>query len=62
MHARMHSGDVAIMDRDGYVKIVGRIKDMILRGGENIGPLEVEEYLLSHEAIGEVHVIGVPRL
>ena len=56
----MHSGDVAIMDKDGYVKIVGRIKDMILRGGENIGPLEVEEYLLSHEAIGEVHVIGVP--
>ncbi len=56
----MHSGDVAIMDTDGYVKIVGRIKDMILRGGENIGPLEIEEYLLSHEAISEVHVIGVP--
>lgn len=56
----MHSGDVAIMDSDGYVKIVGRIKDMILRGGENIGPLEIEEYLLSHESISEVHVIGVP--
>lgn len=56
----MHSGDIAIMDSDGYVKIVGRIKDMILRGGENIGPLEIEEYLLSHEAISEVHVIGVP--
>jgi fatty-acyl-CoA synthase len=56
----MHSGDVAIMDSDGYVKIVGRIKDMILRGGENIGPLEIEEYLLSHETISEVHVIGVP--
>ncbi len=56
----MHSGDVAVMDSDGYVKIVGRIKDMILRGGENIGPLEIEEYLLSHEAISEVHVVGVP--
>jgi fatty-acyl-CoA synthase len=56
----MHTGDVAIMDKDGYVKIVGRIKDMIMRGGENIGPMEVEEYLLSHEAIGEVQVIGVP--
>jgi fatty-acyl-CoA synthase len=56
----MHSGDVAVMDNDGYVKIVGRIKDMILRGGENIGPLEIEEYLLSHECISEVHVIGVP--
>jgi len=56
----MHTGDVAIMDEEGYVKIVGRIKDMILRGGENIGPLEIEEYLHLHEAVSEVHVIGVP--
>jgi len=56
----MHTGDLAIMDDDGYVKITGRIKDMILRGGENIGPLEIEEYLRTHEAISDTHVIGVP--
>lgn len=56
----MHTGDLAVMDEEGYVKIVGRIKDMILRGGENIGPLEIEEYLRTHEAISDVHVIGVP--
>jgi fatty-acyl-CoA synthase len=56
----MHTGDLAVMDDDGYVKITGRIKDMILRGGENIGPLEIEEYLRTHEAVSDVHVIGVP--
>ena len=56
----MHTGDLATMDDDGYVKITGRIKDMILRGGENIGPLEIEEYLRTHDAISDVHVIGVP--
>ena len=56
----MHTGDLAVMDEEGYVKITGRIKDMILRGGENIGPLEIEEYLRTHEAISDVHVIGVP--
>jgi len=56
----MHTGDLAIMDEEGYVKITGRIKDMILRGGENIGPLEIEEFLRTHEAVSDVHVIGVP--
>lgn len=56
----MHTGDLAVMDEEGYVKITGRIKDMILRGGENIGPLEIEEYLRTHEAVSDVHVIGVP--
>ena len=48
------------MDEDGYVSITGRIKDMIIRGGENISPFEIEEYLHTHEAISEVYVIGVP--
>lgn len=56
----MHTGDLAEMDDDGYLKIVGRIKDMIIRGGENIGPLEIEEYLRSHHGVFDVHVIGVP--
>lgn len=56
----MHTGDLAVMDEDGYVKITGRIKDMILRGGENIGPLEIEEFLRTHDAVSDVHVIGVP--
>ncbi|MBN1185231.1 MAG: AMP-binding protein [Bacteroidales bacterium] len=56
----MHTGDLAVMDEEGYVKITGRIKDMILRGGENIGPLEIEEYLRTHDYISDVHVIGVP--
>ena len=56
----MHSGDLATMDRDGYVNIVGRIKDMIIRGGENIYPREIEEYLYGHPAIEDVQVIGVP--
>jgi fatty-acyl-CoA synthase len=56
----MHTGDLATMDAEGYVNIVGRIKDMIIRGGENIYPREVEEFLYSHPEIADVQVIGVP--
>jgi len=56
----MHSGDLATMDGDGYVNIVGRIKDMVLRGGENIYPREVEEFLFTKAEIADVQVIGVP--
>ena len=56
----MHTGDLAVMDDEGYVNIVGRIKDMIIRGGENVYPREVEEYLHTHDAIADVQVIGVP--
>jgi fatty-acyl-CoA synthase len=56
----MHTGDLAVMDDDGYVNIVGRIKDMIIRGGENIYPREIEEFLYTHPAIADVQVIGVP--
>ncbi|HEV2035970.1 MAG TPA: AMP-binding protein [Candidatus Dormibacteraeota bacterium] len=56
----MHTGDLATMDEEGYVNIVGRIKDMIIRGGENIYPREVEEFLYGHPAIADVQVIGVP--
>ena len=56
----MHTGDLAEMDEEGYVKIVGRIKDMIIRGGENIYPREIEEFLHLHPEISDVHVIGVP--
>jgi fatty-acyl-CoA synthase len=56
----MHTGDLAVMDDEGYVNIVGRIKDMIIRGGENIYPREVEEFLYTHPAIADVQVIGVP--
>jgi fatty-acyl-CoA synthase len=56
----MHTGDLATMDAEGYVNIVGRIKDMIIRGGENIYPREVEEFLYSHPDIADVQVIGVP--
>lgn len=55
----MHSGDLATMDAKGYIRITGRIKDMIIRGGENIYPREIEEYLLSHPAIADVQVFGV---
>lgn len=58
----MHTGDMAIMDHEGYFNIVGRIKDMILRGGENVYPREVEEFLYTHECIEDVQVIGVPSL
>jgi fatty-acyl-CoA synthase len=57
----MHTGDLAMMDSDGYVKIVGRLKDMIIRGGENIYPREIEEFLYAHPDVSDVHVIGVPN-
>jgi fatty-acyl-CoA synthase len=56
----MHTGDLATMDDDGYIAIVGRIKDMIIRGGENIYPREIEDFLYTHPAISDVQVIGVP--
>ncbi|MGO9821761.1 MAG: AMP-binding protein [Solirubrobacteraceae bacterium] len=56
----MHTGDLATMDEDGYVNIVGRIKDMVIRGGENVYPREIEEFLYSHPEIADVQVIGVP--
>ncbi len=56
----MHTGDLATMDDEGYVNIVGRIKDMIIRGGENIYPREVEEFLYGHPDVADVQVIGVP--
>jgi fatty-acyl-CoA synthase len=56
----MHTGDLATMDDEGYVNIVGRIKDMIIRGGENIYPREVEEFLYTHPDVADVQVIGVP--
>ncbi|MFI7633198.1 AMP-binding protein [Nonomuraea sp. NPDC049400] len=56
----MHTGDLATMDADGYVNIVGRIKDMVIRGGENIYPREIEEFLYGHPDISDVQVIGVP--
>jgi fatty-acyl-CoA synthase len=56
----MHTGDLATMDAEGYVNIVGRIKDMVIRGGENVYPREIEEFLYRHPAIQDVQVIGVP--
>jgi fatty-acyl-CoA synthase len=56
----MHTGDLATMDADGYLNIVGRIKDMVIRGGENVYPREVEEFLYGHPDIADVSVIGVP--
>lgn len=58
----MHTGDLAIMDEEGYVKISGRIKDIIIRGGENISPKEIEDFLMTHQAVADVQVIGVPDL
>jgi fatty-acyl-CoA synthase len=58
----MHTGDLATLDDDGYLNIVGRIKDMIIRGGENIYPREVEEYLYTHPAVSDAQVIGVPSV
>lgn len=57
----MHTGDLATMREDGYVEIVGRIKDMIIRGGENIYPREIEEFLYAHPKIADVQVVGVPH-
>ncbi|SDX82992.1 fatty-acyl-CoA synthase [Collimonas sp. OK242] len=56
----MHTGDLATMDAEGYVNIVGRMKDMVIRGGENIYPREIEEFLYRHPAIQDVQVVGVP--
>ncbi|HDR9017787.1 AMP-binding protein [Burkholderia multivorans] len=56
----MHTGDLATMDAKGYVNIVGRIKDMVIRGGENVYPREIEEFLYGHPAIRDVQVVGVP--
>ena len=55
----LHSGDIAVMDENGYVSIVGRIKDLIIRGGENISPKEIEDFLIVHEGVSDVQVIGV---
>lgn len=56
----MHTGDLAVMDADGYVNITGRIKDMVIRGGENIYPREIEEFLYTHPDIVDAQVVGVP--
>jgi fatty-acyl-CoA synthase len=56
----MHTGDLATMDDEGYVRVVGRIKDMIIRGGENVYPREIEEFLYTHPQIADVQVVGVP--
>ena len=56
----LHSGDLATVDEDGYYKITGRLKDMIIRGGENIYPREIEEFLYTHPQVADVQVIGVP--
>ncbi|TWE07333.1 AMP-binding protein [Rudaeicoccus suwonensis] len=56
----MHTGDLATMDDDGYVAVVGRIKDLVIRGGENVYPREIEEFLYTHPAIADVQVVGVP--
>jgi len=56
----MHTGDLAVIDAEGYCNIVGRIKDMVIRGGENIYPREIEEFLYRHPKIQDVQVFGVP--
>lgn len=56
----MHTGDLATIDEDGYVKIVGRSKDMVIRGGENIYPVEIENYLYRHPNIRDVQIVGIP--
>jgi fatty-acyl-CoA synthase len=56
----LHTGDLAVMDENGYCKITGRLKDMIIRGGENIYPREIEEFLYTHPKIKDVQVVGVP--
>ena len=55
----MHTGDIAVMDDDGYLAITGRIKDMVIRGGENIYPREIEEFLYGHPDIVDAQVVGV---
>ena len=56
----LHSGDLGVMDEDGYVQVVGRLKDMIIRGGENIYPREIEEFLFTHPKIQDAKVVGIP--
>eukprot|EP01035_Chromulina_nebulosa_P069421 gene69421-biopygen31704 len=56
----MHTGDIGVLDAEGYGNVVGRIKDMVIRGGENIYPREIEEFLYRHPAIQDVQLIGVP--
>ena len=56
----LHTGDLATVDADGYYRITGRLKDMIIRGGENIYPREIEEFLYTHPQVADVQVIGVP--
>src|SRR6266480_4771758 len=56
----LHTGDLATMNAQGYVNIVGRVKDMIIRGGENIYPAEIEAFLMRHPKIAEAQVVGVP--
>ncbi len=56
----MHTGDLAVMRDDGYCMVIGRIKDMVIRGGENVYPREVEEFLHTHPDIDDAQVIGVP--
>jgi fatty-acyl-CoA synthase len=58
----MHTGDLATMDEDGYVNIVGRAKDLIIRGGENVYPREIEEFLYTHPDVVDAQVIGVPDI
>jgi len=57
----MHSGDLVTIDENGYCRVVGRIKDMIIRGGENIYPREIEEFLFTHPSVADVTVVGVPH-
>src|SRR5213079_2737352 len=56
----MHTGDIGVMDDDGFVAITGRIKDMVIRGGENVYPREIEEFLYAHPDVVDAQVIGVP--
>jgi fatty-acyl-CoA synthase len=56
----MHTGDLAVMDDEGYLNITGRIKDLVVRGGENVSPREVEEFLYGHPDVRDVQVVGVP--
>jgi fatty-acyl-CoA synthase len=56
----MHTGDLGTMDEQGYLRITGRIKDMVIRGGENLYPREIEEFLYGHPDVADVQVVGVP--